>query len=365
MEFYRRFEPAVEGCRNFSLKDDAFAPAIPTLPAKLAEILKDPESRSSAWRFLGIHGFDGVFSENARHALCAGLLTYTQQDRDECINPIIEMALYASERRDMTLYKAVGEVVRSAGLASDISASTVAGFCHLSSYNALHERHFHPWIEIFAASNKWTVYDQIGNTLEERVTAQKHSTYDHLLRTLCRANSSLASAKLHTLVVLRPPPESDTIPKPHLVKMVLDNGIRFGAIGIAAQVVTSGVQALFGTQGLGPAVRETLASPVVWVIGVTLGALAGMTKATAASIAHERIVDMNERYRAQFKSSAFLFFAERVYARLGEAVPHNRFAAMLREDMELCGLYESVMSRWSNLYPLGDSTEGVENGASD
>jgi hypothetical protein len=268
----------------------------------------------------------------------------------------------------MALYKAVGEVVRSAGLASDVSASTVSGFCHLSSYNAIRERHFQPWIEIFAASNNLMVYKQIGEALDERVKAKKRSTYDHLLRTLCRADSSLASAVLHTLVAFFPPPQSEMIPKPPLFKMGLANGMMYGAIGVASQVATSGVEGLLGAQGLGTAIGEALVSPVVWGIGASLGALAGMIRATDAFLAHAERVELNDKRRAHCKSSHFLFFAEMVYARLGEAAPQNRYASELRQNMANCGLYESVISSWSTSYPIRDSTRRAEdvvgNGAS-
>ena len=357
MDFYRRFQPAMSDCNRFALNDNAFAPSPPMLPVKLTQILADPENRSSAWRFLGTCGIDGAFSRNERQALCVGLLAYAAQDRDECVIPVIEMALYASEHRDMNLYKAVGEAVRSAGLGSDISASTVSGFCDLSSYNALQDNHFHPWMEIFAASNELNTYQRIGDTMAQRVMAKKPSTYDHLLRTLCRANSSLAATVLHTMVVVPPPPASDHIPKPPALKIGLVHGARFALLGFASQMAMCGIGALLGPDGVMITIKEAITSPVVWGISATLGALGGGAIARAALDAREQFIAINDRLREHLKSSDYLHFAERVYARLGESAPGNRYATVVRANMEACGLYGSVMPTWSSSYPIHPSRQ--------
>lgn len=360
MDFYRRFQPAMTDCTRFVLNDDAFAPSPPTLPVKLSKILADPENRSSAWRFIATCGIDGASSVEGRQALCVGLLGYAEQDREECVIPLIEMALYASEHRDMNLYKAVGEVVRSAGLGSEISASTVSGFCDLSSYHALLDKHFHPWIEIFAASNDLSTYERIAETIAERVMAKKPSTYDHLLRTLCRADSSLAATVLHSMVAVPEPPASERIPKPPSLLIGLVYGTRFGLLGFASQVAFSGIAAFLSSDSVGMAIKEEISSPVVWGLSAFIGALGGVGIAKAALDARGQFIAMNDSLREHLKSSDYLHFAERVYARLGESAPDNRYATVLRANMEACGLYGSVMPKWSSSYPIHPSRHGED-----
>jgi hypothetical protein len=347
-------------CTRFVLNDDAFAPSPPKLPIKLSKILADPENRSIAWRFLETHGIDGAFSFKERQALCVGLLGYAEQDREECVMPLIEMALYASEHRDMNLYKAVGEVVRSAGLGSDLSASTVSGFCGLSSYHALLDKHFHPWIEIFAASNDLSTYERIANTIAERVMAKEPSTYDHLLRTLCRADSSLAATVLHSMVAVPEPPASERIPKPPSLLIGLVYGTRFGLLGFASQVAFSGIAAFLSSDSVGMAIKEEISSPVVWGLSAFIGALGGVGIAKAALDARGQFIAMNDSLREHLKSSDYLHFAERVYARLGESARDNRYATVLRANMEACGLYGSVMPKWSSSYPIHPSRHGED-----
>ena len=104
-------------------------------------------------------------------------------------------------------------------------------------------------------------------------------------------------------------------------------------------------------------IKEAITSPVVWGISATLGALGGGAIARAALDAREQFIAINDRLREHLKSSDYLHFAERVYARLGESAPGNRYATVLRANMEACGLYGSAMPTWSSSYPIHPSRQ--------
>ncbi len=352
IELYKRFHPARSACRDFSLSDDAFAPKEPNIPSPLAEVLKDPSNRSCAWRSIGTLGAAAAFSKTERRALYSGLLCYVREDRDECVIPLIEIANYASEERDMQLYKAVGEVVRAAGLGNDISSSAISAFCKLECYNATREPYFSPWMEIFGASQSIPVYQQMTTALAARVSAKEHGTYDHLLRALCHADSSRAAALLRTLVVAPLPPRAEEIPRPDSLKIGLSVFIPSTLGAIMTQGVISGISAILQAEPVLSAVTTGLLSPGAWAIGGFFGVIGGLSLASFARQESEYFAFVGETTRKFMQSSDFRYFAERVYARLGEAGPTNRFAKILRADMESCEVYASVVERWRGMHPL-------------
>jgi hypothetical protein len=358
MELYRRFDSAMRSCKYFSLNEVAFAPTAPRIPALLAETLKDPENRSCAWRYFGTLGIDGAFSATERRALCIGLLSYVNQDRAECVIPLIEMALYASDHRDMPLYKAVGEVARAAGLGRELAAATVSGFCKLSSYNAITETAFHPWIAILAHSGSETVYAQIAETLAARVGNRQPGTYDHLLRTLCQSPSPHAASALRLMVTAPYPPIADEIPKPRSLKVGLWTGTQLCLATVAAQGFLHAATAFLRSEELGMAVKTALLSPQVWTVGASAGTLCGLTLVGWMWKERRKAIELFDAIRDFFKSSDYLHFAERVYAGLGESASRNPYATSLRVHMERSDVYASAVETWKRVYPAHYSYEG-------
>lgn len=364
MELYRRFHPAVAACRDYTLSSTAFAPTVPSFPTALSDLLKEPANRSCAWRCIGTVGIDGTFSVAERRALCAGLLSYAHQDREESIIPLIEIALYAADRRDMELYKAVGEVALSSGLGDSIAASTIAGFCGLKSYNAVRESAFHPWMEIFARSNSLPVYDTIARALTERVMARQPGTYDHLLRTLCMADSSRAATVLQGLVAAPLPPKSATIPKPRSLKIALGAFTPVCVGMVAAQGVVEAALALGHSEPIATAVTSALSTPRLWIISGVMGVLGGLTAISTAWVARNQLATFFDAMRDHLLGPDYHHLAERIYARLGEAAPRNRYARIVRHNMESCDAYASVMDGWRRSYPLVTSSIPSEDARS-
>ena len=360
MDFYRRFHSAVAACRDFSLNLKAFAPSPPAIPSKLSELLKDPDNRSCAWRFIGTMGISDTFGISERRALCAGLLTYVKQDKDECVIPLIEIALYAADQKDMELYKAVGEVARAAGIGELIADSTIAGFCSLNSYNAARQPEFHPWIEIFAASNSLPVYQQLASTLEDRVQARQPGTYDHLLRTLCISDSPHTVSVIRSLVAIPLPPSADMIPKPTSWVIGLGVGIPIGVGLVAIHSVLDGALALARSENVWAALVTTPLTPQAWFIGGMVGTITGLFSVTTAWLLRAEIVSHNEGMRAHLLSHDYHHMAERIYARLGEAAPTNQNAKPLRRDMESCDAYAAVIDTWRQRYPLCSASDPID-----
>lgn len=352
MEFYRRFYPAVAEVRNFSLSATAFAPTAPPIPTKLSELLKDPVNRSCAWRFISTIGIDGGFSVAERQALCAGLLSYVKQDKDQCVVPLIEIALYAAELREMELYKAVGEVVRASGLGDTIAGSTVAGFCDLSSYNAARQSEFHPWMEIYAQSASVPIYEQVASALASRVMDGQAGTYDHLLRTLCLADSPHAATVLLRLVGTSLPPTAEEIPKPDPVKVGLTIFTPICLGIVATKGLLEGVVAFRQSEPILTAIKTGLTYPPAWALGGVAGALGGLALVSFIASQRERLVAFFDSLRTHLQGTDYHHFAERTYARLGEAAPRNQYASKLRCQMESCDAYASVIEDWRRMYPL-------------
>lgn len=357
MELYRRFDSALRTCKDFSLDEAAFAPTAPRIPTLLAETLKDPENRSCAWRFFETLGIDGAFSVTERRTLCVGLLSYVNQDRAECVTPLIEMALYASHHRDMPLYKAIGEVARAAGLGGEIAAATVSGFCNLSSYNALRDTALHPWITILATSDREMVYAQIAETLASRVKNGLPGTYDHLLRTLCESRSNHAASALRSMVAAPYPPLADDIPKPHSLKVGLLTGTKLCLATVAAQGFLHAATALLGSEELGMAVKTALLSAHVWTVGAATGTLCGLALVGWMWEDRRQAIEFFDAIRHYFKSSDYLHFAERVYSALGKSAARNPHATFLRVHMERSDVYASVIETWKGLHPVHHNAE--------
>jgi len=357
MDFYRRFHPAVAECRDFSLTFKAFDPSPPPIPSTLSDLLKDAANRSCAWRYIATMGIADTFATSERRALCAGLLMYARQDRDECVIPLIEIALYAAERKDMELYKAVGEVARAAGIGEHIADATIAGFCSLNSYNAARQPEFHPWMEIFATSDSPSVYQQLATTLEDRVRARQPGTYDHLLRALCISDSPHTVSVIRSLVAMPLPPSADMIPKPKSWTI----GLRIGApicLGlVAVQSVLEGALGLERSEGILAALVTTPLTPQAWFIGGMVGAITGLFNVTTAWLLRAEAVSHNEGMRAYLLSHDHHHMAERIYARLGEAAPMNQNARSLRRDMESCDVYASVIDTWRKRHPLDSASD--------
>ncbi len=359
MDFYRRFHPAVADSRDFSLSLKAFVPSPPSIPSKLSDILKDPENRSCAWRFIGTMGIADTFGTSERRALCAGLLEYVKQDKDECVIPLAEIALYAADQKDMELYKAVGEVALAAGIGEHIADSTVSGFCYLNSYNASRQPEFHPWMEIFAASHSLPVYQQLATTLSERVLARRPGTYDHLLRTLCIEDSPLTVSVLHSLVATSLPPNTDTIPKPNSLMIALSTAAPICLGLVAIKSFMDGALALGKSGGVLAALASAPLTPQAWLIAGSVGAIVGLLKVTAAWTLRDQTVKYYEWMRDHLLSDDYRHFAERIYARLGEAAQRNPHATSLRRDMESCDAYASVIETWRQRHPLGSASNPI------
>ena len=364
MELYRRFESAMRGCKNFTVSENAFAPTPPKIPTPLAETLKDPETRSCAWRYFETIGIDSAFSATERRALCVGLLSYVNEDRTTCVDPLIEMALYASEHRDMPLYKAVGEVARATGLGNVIAAATVSGFCELSSYNAQRESAFHPWIDILARSDSEPVYAQIADSLNSRIRARQAGTYDHLLRTLCQAPSRHAATLLRSMVAVSYPPIADEVPKPRSLTVGLSTATQLCLVVVTVHSLFQAAAAFERSEEIGMALKTVLISPTVWSFGASVGALCGLALVGWMWEDRRQAIELFDGIRQNLKGLDYLHFAERVYGRLGESAACNPYAEPLRAYMEHSEVHASVIGTWKKRYPLNDTkTESPQSAA--